>query len=91
MVSKVRTIDQVKADMAKLQAELVALGDRDAKRKKALEEIEEKLATVNRLLEECATIARDNDVTFSWETPMGGTMEYEGYWPDVEWNSSNCY
>lgn len=90
-MSKVRTIESVKAEMAKLEAELVSLGDREAKRKKALQEIEVKLTQVNLLLEECATLALANDVTFSWETPMGGTMEYEGYWPDVVWNSSNCY
>jgi hypothetical protein len=90
MATKKRTEADIKAEMAKLQAELDTFAQETA-RKEALATIEEKLAAANKLLEECASLARKFDLTFSWEPPMGGTMQFEGYWPDVDWNSSNCY
>ena len=86
-----RTIAAVKAEMAKLEAELVTLGDLEAKKKAALAKVEANLKEVDRLLGECTGLARDLGFDFTWDSPSGEVTISHGYWPEVDWNSSNCY
>lgn len=86
-----RTIASVKAEMAKLEAELISLGDFEAKRKEALATITANLLVIDLKISECNELAKKYQLDFSWNSPSGEIHVTNGYWPEVDWNSSNCY